>query len=112
MRSFVVERVLNFSFFYPQQPFGQTMRIRTGESDCFAVVRVRWIVLEREELNVVHQYKNNGYNIVLDVNSGAIHVVDDVTYDIIAMYEAHTEEEITAALSASYTEEEIREAYE
>ena len=61
---------------------------------------------------MVHQYKNNGYNIVLDVNSGAIHVVDDVTYDIIAMYEAHTEEEITAALSASYTEEEIREAYE
>ena len=61
---------------------------------------------------MVHQYKNNGYNIVLDVNSGAIHVVDDVTYDIIAMYEGHTEEEITAALSASYTEEEIREAYE
>ena len=25
---------------------------------------------------MVHQYKNNGYNIVLDVNSGAIHVVD------------------------------------
>ena len=31
---------------------------------------------------MVHQYKNNGYNIVLDVNSGAIHVVDDVTYDV------------------------------
>ena len=26
---------------------------------------------------MIHQYKNNGYNIVLDVNSGAIHVVDD-----------------------------------
>ena len=34
---------------------------------------------------MVHQYKNNGYDIVLDVNSGAIHVVDDVTYDVIAM---------------------------
>ena len=35
---------------------------------------------------MVHQYKNNGYDIVLDVNSGAIHVVDDVTYDVIEMY--------------------------
>ena len=26
---------------------------------------------------VIHQYKNNGYNIVLDTNSGAVHVVDD-----------------------------------
>ena len=37
---------------------------------------------------MVHQYKNNGYDIVLDVNSGAIHVVDDVTYDVIEMYAA------------------------
>ena len=36
---------------------------------------------------MVHQYKNNGYNIVLDVNSGAIHVVDDVTYDVIELFE-------------------------
>ena len=32
---------------------------------------------------MVHQYKNNGYNIVLDVNSGSVHVVDDLVYDII-----------------------------
>ena len=48
---------------------------------------------------MVHQFKNNGYDIVLDVNSGAIHVVDDVTYDVIAMYEEHTKEEILSALS-------------
>ncbi len=35
---------------------------------------------------MVHQYKNNGYNIVLDVNSGMVHVVDDLAYDIIAIY--------------------------
>ncbi len=35
---------------------------------------------------MVHQYKNNGYNIVLDVNSGMIHVVDDLIYDIIELY--------------------------
>ncbi len=61
---------------------------------------------------MVHQYKNNGYDIVLDVNSGSIHVVDDVTYDVIAMWETHTEDEIVEALSAQYKEEEIREALE
>jgi len=33
---------------------------------------------------LIHQYKNNGYNIVLDVNSGSVHVVDDIVYDVIA----------------------------
>ena len=59
---------------------------------------------------MVHQYKNNGYNIVLDVNSGAIHVVDDVSYDVIALYEDHTPEEIVAELSGKYSEAEVKEA--
>lgn len=59
---------------------------------------------------MVHQYRNNGYNIVLDVNSGAIHVVDDVTYDVIPMFETHTADEIVAALKDKYNEEEIKEA--
>ncbi len=36
---------------------------------------------------MIHQYKNNGYNIVMDVNSGSIHVVDDVVYDAIPVAE-------------------------
>ena len=35
---------------------------------------------------MIHQYKNNGYNIILDVNSGAVHVVDDIVYDVIEEY--------------------------
>lgn len=35
---------------------------------------------------MVHQYKNNGYNIVLDVNSGMVHVVDELSYDVIEQY--------------------------
>ena len=35
---------------------------------------------------MIHQYKNNGYNIVLDVCSGSVHVVDDVVYDVLARY--------------------------
>ena len=36
---------------------------------------------------MIHQYKLNGYNIVIDANSGAVHTVDEVAYDIIGMYE-------------------------
>ena len=65
---------------------------------------------------MVHQYKNNGYDIVLDVNSGAIHVVDDVTYDVIEMYATRenvadtSAEEIVTALSGKYGKEEVEEA--
>ena len=59
---------------------------------------------------MVHQYKNNGYDIFLDVNSGAIHVVDDVTYDVIALYEGHTREEIVNSLRERYPETEVEEA--
>ncbi len=38
---------------------------------------------------MIHQYKNNGYNIVLDVNSGSVHVVDDIVYDMIACIDEH-----------------------
>ena len=36
---------------------------------------------------MVHQYKLNGYNIVLDIYSGSVHAVDEIAYDMIAMYE-------------------------
>ena len=61
---------------------------------------------------MVHQYKNNGYNIVLDVNSGAIHVVDDVTYDVIEMFEEHSAKEIIEKLEEKYPKTEIEEAIE
>jgi len=48
---------------------------------------------------LIHQYKNNGYNIVLDVNSGMIHVVDDLVYDIIALYNNKYENELSHLLS-------------
>ena len=48
---------------------------------------------------MIHQYKNNGYNMVLDVNSGSVHVVDDVTYDVLSLLDqGKQEEEIQEAL--------------
>ena len=59
---------------------------------------------------MIHQYKNNGYNIVMDVCSGAIHVVDDVTYDVIALFEEHDLNSMKKQLP--YREDEIEEAYQ
>ena len=61
---------------------------------------------------MVHQYKNNGYNIVLDVNSGAVHVVDDGTYDVIPLYREKSKEDIVEELSSRYEAAEIAEAYD
>lgn len=61
---------------------------------------------------MVHQYKNNGYNIVLDVNSGAVHVVDDLAYDVIALYEKMTKDELVNELCSRYDREAVEEVYE
>lgn len=64
---------------------------------------------------MIHQYKLGGYNIVIDVYSGSVHVVDEVAYDIIALFEQKSEDEIVAAILEKYknspdvTEGEIRE---
>lgn len=54
---------------------------------------------------MVHLYKLNGYNIVLDIFSGSVHAVDDVAFDAISMYETHTPEEIKKALAEKYKNE-------
>ena len=48
---------------------------------------------------MIHQYKNNGYNIILDVNSGAVHVVDDLFYDVIEAICEEGDEQTVATLS-------------
>ena len=61
---------------------------------------------------MIHQYKNNGYNIVMDVCSGSVHVVDEVTYDAIALYENEEREVVAVKLKELYpnlTDEEIKE---
>ena len=51
---------------------------------------------------MIHQYKLGGYNVVLDVCSGAVHVVDEVAYDIIELFETHEKDEIIAAMNEKY----------
>ena len=63
---------------------------------------------------MVHQYKLNGFNIVIDICSGSIHAVDEVAYDIIAMFKDKSDDEILSEILAKYndredvTEEDVR----
>ena len=67
---------------------------------------------------MIHQYKLGGYNVVLDVCSGGVHVVDEVAYDIIAMFETNSRETVLAAMEEKYADrpdiskEDIGECYE
>ena len=51
---------------------------------------------------MIHQYKLGGYNIVLDVCSGAIHVVDDLAYDIIEIFEEKDRTEVLSLMEEKY----------
>lgn len=72
---------------------------------------------------MIHQYKNNGFDIVMDVNSGSVHLVDGVMYDAIAAMaecqpdmetpkpvEAGVLEQVRTKLGGVYAAEEIGEA--
>ncbi len=65
---------------------------------------------------MIHQYKLNGYHIVIDVYSGSVHSVDEVAYDVIALVNENVgEEEIVAQMLQKYShledvnEQEIRD---
>ena len=64
---------------------------------------------------MIHQYKQCGYNIVLDICSGAVHIVDDIAYDIISLYENKEKDEVIAEISKKYGDvprDEIIECYD
>ena len=60
---------------------------------------------------MIHQYKLNGYNIVVDAFSGSVHVVDEVAYDVIGLYKTHSPEEIIRQMLEKYSQrEDVTEA--
>lgn len=74
---------------------------------------------------MIHQYQNNGYRIVLDVNSGCVHVVDELCYDVIDRLRENKEDQtaenlrseavwewLKKTLGEKYPEEELKEALE
>jgi len=59
---------------------------------------------------MIHKYKMNGMNIVLDVNSGAVHIVEDIAYDILDMMSDPSNTELAKDLERKYGKEEVEEA--
>ncbi len=59
---------------------------------------------------MIHKFSLFGTNIVLDVNSGAVHIFDDVAYEVLEHYENNSHERIVELLSTKYNSEEIGEA--
>lgn len=53
---------------------------------------------------MIHSFKLGGLNIVLDVFSGSVHIVDDIAFDMINMFEDKTEDEIVTAILSKYNE--------
>ena len=54
---------------------------------------------------MIHQYKLAGYNVVLDVCSGSVHVVDDIAYDMIGRFEEESRESLLAQMKEKYQNE-------
>ncbi|MBE6031635.1 MAG: thioether cross-link-forming SCIFF peptide maturase [Clostridiales bacterium] len=56
---------------------------------------------------MVHQYKLGGYNIVLDICSGAIHVVDDLAYDIVSVFEAKDRDAVLLEMKEKHSDKNL-----
>jgi uncharacterized protein len=54
---------------------------------------------------MIHQYIQNGYHIVLDVNSGSIHTVDTLAYDVIGLFQVTPKEAIVETMLLKYTDD-------
>lgn len=65
---------------------------------------------------MIHKYKLNGYNIVLDVNSGGVHIVDELTYDLLdnikPPFEKECPQNVIEKMQRFYQENEIRSCYD
>ena len=53
---------------------------------------------------MIHQYKLGGYNVVLDICSGSVHVVDEVAYEIISIFETTPREAVLAAMHEKFAD--------
>ena len=64
---------------------------------------------------MIHQYKLGGYNVVLDVCSGSVHVVDDAAYDLIGLYEGRDRPSVVAEMAKRFPglpAQDIEECYD
>ena len=61
---------------------------------------------------MIHKYIMHGTNIVMDINSGAVHVFDAAAFDVVDLYKTKTKEQIIEALSQKYNGQAVSDAYD
>jgi uncharacterized protein len=59
---------------------------------------------------MIHRFKMFGTNIVADVNSGSVHIFDDISYDVLDYYRDFPKEQIVDKLTSKYSKEDVIEA--
>lgn len=66
--------------------------------------------MDNRVMPMIHKFRQNGMNIVMDVNSGIVHVVDDMTYDVLDVYKGpESRQAVLDALSGKYDPSELSE---
>ena len=58
---------------------------------------------------MIHKFKQGGQNILLDVNSGAVHLIDDMTFEIIDIFNGTNDSEVLTELENKYSRAELIE---
>ncbi|ADL51819.1 thioether cross-link-forming SCIFF peptide maturase [Clostridium cellulovorans] len=63
-------------------------------------------------MSLIHKFKQGDNYFILDVNSGAVHVIDELVYDMLDDESFKSKEELLSELSSKYDVESLSEAYE
>ena len=63
-------------------------------------------------MSLIHKFKQGGKCFVLDVNTGAVHIVDELVYDLVDDNKLRSKEELVADFGAKYGADVVEEAYE
>ncbi|MBS5800856.1 MAG: thioether cross-link-forming SCIFF peptide maturase, partial [Clostridiales bacterium] len=61
---------------------------------------------------MIHKFQFEDNNILMDVHSGAIHIIDDIAYEIVEDVIALPKAEVLAKYEGKYAKEELEEAVE
>ena len=60
----------------------------------------------------IHKFEQNGTYILLDINSGAVHVIDKMIYDMMDTFDGTNDDEVLKTLDGKYPKEDLTEALE
>ncbi len=75
---------------------------------CFIILPVN--LYDEREFLMIHKFSMNGVNVIIDVASGAVHVVDKIVYDLVDEFGKCSDDEIIRKFSDTYGADEIKEA--